>query len=48
MAKTFGAMVYFLPWEKVEMYMTCMDLEAKISKIEADKPKQPKPSRHGR
>jgi len=37
MAKTFGAMVYFLPWDKVEMYMECMDLEAKISKIEADK-----------
>jgi len=42
MVKTFGALVYSLPWEKVQMFMDCMDIENRIAKIEADKPAKKK------
>jgi hypothetical protein len=45
MAKTFGAMVFLLPWEKYQTFLECMDLEGKISKIEADKLNKKTPKR---
>jgi len=35
MVSKFGAMVYLLPWAKVEMFMECMDIENKVDKMKA-------------
>ena len=45
MAKTFGAMVFLLPWDKYQTFLECMDLEGKISKIESDKLNKKTPKR---
>ena len=37
MVKQFGPLVYSLSWEKITLFMDCMDIENIVAKIESEK-----------